>query len=111
MKMFHVTGAPLVDKILAEGLRSDALGYDTGYVWLFDNRDVAEKAVDGCRTWGGYPKDELVILEVDTTGLDVIPDPHNGWGDERDLHSFAYAGNVPPDRVRADVRICYLPAP
>lgn len=112
MIAYHVTGRPLAGKILAEGLRTDALGYDTGYVWLFDDLGLARDAIDACETWGGYYADDLVILVIDADGLDIIADPHPGWGDPAiDDHSFAYAGNIPADRVRESITICHLPAP
>lgn len=93
---FHVTGRPNVDAILTEGLRTDAAGFDARYVWLFDDEQVAREAADGT-CWGGHT--DLVVLRVDTTGIDVIPDPHPGWGDDRDTHAAAVASNIPADRV------------
>jgi hypothetical protein len=95
MTHYHITARTHVEAILAEGLRTDAEGWDTGYIWFFDCLEVARQAAVG--TWGGHR--DLVILAVDTTGLAVIPDPHPGWGDDRDHHAFAVASHVSPDRV------------
>lgn len=97
MKLFHVTNWRNVEPILSEGLRVDAMGWNTGYVWGFDDLAVAERmSVIG--VWGAE-RGPHAILEVDVTGLRIVPDPHAGWGDERDDHSFAVPHSIEPERI------------
>lgn len=93
---YHVTATVNVEPILTFGLRTDATGDDYTYVWLFDNPHIARDTARNTR-WGGYR--DLTVLAVDTTGLDIVDDPHPGWGDFRDDHAFAYAGNIDADRI------------
>lgn len=95
---YHVTARRNADAIRSEGLRTDVGGWDTVYVWLFDDRTVAEGQAER-GAWGGVRGDN-VIIEVDATGLDLIPDPHPGWGrPEIDDHAFAHAGPIPANRI------------
>lgn len=102
MTHFHVTAASRVPSILARGLVTDADGWDAGYSWFFDDRAIALAAIAPGQTWGGTR--DLVVLEVDLTGLPVVPDPHPGWGDHRDAHAFAVTCPVEPERVRCLTR-------
>lgn len=96
---FHVTGARHLEAIRTQGLRTDAEGWDAGYVWFFDDFDIATAAGQPHHLWGGTR--EHVIIEFDLTGLDVVPDPHPGWGDERDAHAFAVAHSVEAERIQS----------
>ena len=89
MTMYHVTGRRNVVSIMARGLRTNAAGFDAGYVWLFD--DLALALAMAKRSFGG--SFDNVIIEVDVDGLDIIDDPHPGWGDWRDAHSFVLRGD------------------
>lgn len=96
-EMWHITNRRNLNSIMHEGLRTDAPGWDTGYVWLFDNLGIAiEMARTGA--WGGE-RGNNAILAVNVEGLALQPDPHPGWGDYRDAHSFVVAGNISPDRI------------
>lgn len=95
--LYHVTGRPNVAAILTEGLRTDAMGWDAGYVWGFDSVELALELARTTRAWGGHR--DLVVLELDATGLEVVPDPHPGWGDDRDRHAWAIPASVPPERL------------
>lgn len=98
MILFHVTSRRNAEAILAEGLRTDVMGWNTQYVWGFDDLTIAERlAREGA--WGGKRGDNA-IFEVDATGLEVVPDPHPGWGDERSDHAFAVPHSIEPERVR-----------
>lgn len=95
--LWHVTGRPNLASILEQGLRTDADGFEAGYVWGFDDQAVAQESAD-TGTWGASR--DNVVIRVDVAGLDVIPDPHPGWGDHRDDHAWAVCGHVPADRVQ-----------
>jgi hypothetical protein len=105
--MWHVTSTRNEDAILAQGLRIDVGGWNTKYVWFFDDLEIAlESARTG--SWGGSRGDNIV-LEVDVGELDVIPDPHPGWGSLHpgwDDHAFAVAGNVDPERIASTIWRC-----
>lgn len=96
--MYHVTPRSCADSILTQGLRTDGAGWDARYVWFFDDLDLALTSARVTGTWGGVRGPHAVIA-VDVTGLPVIPDPHPGWGDDRDDHAYALAGHVPADRL------------
>ena len=52
-----------------------------------------------CRPWGGdRPAD---LWEVDTSGYQVLPDPHDGWGDPKlNVVSRVVLQPIPPERCR-----------
>lgn len=97
MKLFHVTARRNAEAILEEGLRVDVMGWNTGFVWGFDDLTMATEATK--LSWG-LSRGDNVIFEIDTIGLTVVPDPHPGWGDERDNHSFAVPHSIEPTRIR-----------
>jgi hypothetical protein len=78
--MYHVTAAGRLGGVLADGLRAE-LGDqpERGLVWLFGDRESAEAAFDiGWPTSPGaedFFTTDVVVLEIDVTGLDVIEDP------------------------------------
>jgi hypothetical protein len=92
---YHIAAKANVDSILANGLRTDTEGWDTGYVWMFSDLTVALKDLPKWHTWRGG----ATIVRVNVDGLTVIPDPHAGWGDERDRYSKAVAHDIEPDRL------------
>jgi len=102
--LYHVTNHRNAASILAHGLRTtgeyaDSGGWCAGYVWAFDSLAIAIEARDAGR-WG---LGGAVIIEFDAEGLDVVPDPHPGWGSMHpgwDAHAVAIAGSgvlVPPE--------------
>jgi hypothetical protein len=94
---WHVTNRRVANAILAEGLRTDADGWNSGYVWLFDDLSVALRSA--ADNWGGDRGDN-VVFAVDTTGYALAPDHHPGFGDDRDRHAFTVPHSIPADRVR-----------
>lgn len=99
MTHYHVTARTNLAPILAEGLRTDVGGWDTKFVWMFDDLAIAKQAADQGR-WGSTAGN--VILVVDVDGLDIQPDPHPGWGNRKpgwDEHAFAHAGPISASRV------------
>lgn len=97
---YHITTTRNRAGIDAEGLRTDGMGWDAGYVWFFDDRDVAVTSA-ASDAWGGI-RDPHDVWEIDLTGLDVLPDPHTkGWGEDhpRWSHARAVAESIPRDRL------------
>ena len=92
--MYHITNYERVPAILIEGLRTNADGWDAGFVWLFDDLGLALEALPK------FQRGRAVILEVDISGLATIPDPHPGWGTHWDDHAFAVPCAIAADRVR-----------
>lgn len=103
--MYHVTARKNVPAILRDGLRRDVgphgeynCGFTASHVWMFDDPAVAE-AVAKTGSWGGSRGDNAILI-VNMIGLDTIPDPHPGLpGPTAKLHSRAYPGDIPADRV------------
>lgn len=96
---YHVTARRNAQSIMEHGLRRDWGGWDAGYVWFFDDLVLArDSKTNG--NWGGSMRDN-VIFELDLDGLEVVPDPHQGWGRPAlDDHAFAHPGSIPPERLR-----------
>lgn len=76
--MYHATAKASLETILSEGLqpqigpRSAALGEAMPGVYLFTSWEACE---DGLMNWLGDAiddADELVVLEVDTSGLELL---------------------------------------
>lgn len=97
MKLYHVTDHRNLESILEHGLRTDWMGWDTGFIWGFDDETVARhSAASGCWSIQGRTS----VLTLDVSGLPVIPDPHPGWGDDRDRHAFAVPHSIEPSRIQ-----------
>ena len=95
---YHVSPTRNRDAIAREGLRTDAMGWDAGFVWFFLDRAVAEQAAR-TGSWGGV-RGHHDVWEIDLSGLDVMDDPHPGfvgaWGEA----SRALAQHVAAARVK-----------
>lgn len=102
--MFHVTPSENLAGILDHGLipaigpRSKELGELTPMVYLFTDMDSLDHAY-----WleDDFQDDELVVVEVDTTGLVMIPT----FGDQSWEHVYPHL--IPADRikVRPDIQV------
>ena len=97
MKGWHISAAANRASIAETGLRRDGGGWDAGFIWFFVDRPTAEKMAEG-RAWGGF-RGGNDVWGIDLSGLDVLPDPHPGWGDERDEVARAVVVNVEPERL------------
>jgi hypothetical protein len=75
MTYWHLSPRRNRESIEAQGLLVDADSAGSPYVWVFDDREVAEGKTSGA--WGGSR--EIDLWEVDLDGFDVEPDPHPGW--------------------------------
>lgn len=102
--MFHVTPSENLAGILDHGLvpaigpRSKELGELTPMVYLFTDMDSLENA---CWLEDYFYDDELVVVEVDTTGLVMIPT----FCDQSWEHVYPHL--IPADRikVRPDIQV------
>lgn len=102
--MLHVTSSENLAGILEHGLvpaigpRSKELGELTPMVYLFTDLDSLENA---CWLADYFYNDELVVVEVDTTGLVMFPT----FGDQSWEHVCTHL--IPPDRikVRPDIQV------
>lgn len=102
--MFHVTPSENLAGILEHGLvpdigsRSKELGELTPMVYLFTDMDSLENA---CWLEDYFYDDELVVVEVDTTGLVMFPT----FGDQSWEHVYPHL--IPADRikVRPDIQV------
>lgn len=102
--MFHVTPSENLASILKHGLvpaigpRSKELCEPTPMVYLFADMDSLDHAY-----WleDDFHDDELVVVEVDTTGLVMVPT----FGDQSWEHG--YPDLIPADRitVRPDIQV------
>lgn len=102
--MFHVTPSENLSGILNHGLapaigpRSKELGELTPMVYLFTDMDSLDHAY-----WleDYFHDDELVVVEVDTTGLVMVPT----FGDQSWEHVYPHL--IPADRikVRPDIQV------
>ena len=100
IKMYHATKVYNLSSIQQHGLLTCPPlvypsgkvedGWETGCVWLFDNLLMA---ID-------FGTQDMAVLEVDVTDVEVVSDPHPGWGDDRDNHSFATMTDIPASRLR-----------
>lgn len=82
MKGYHVTARRHRESIDELGLRTDADGWDARFVWFFLDEAIARAAASNERTWGGGNSGND-IWAIDLDGLDLLPDPHAGWGSSR----------------------------
>ena len=102
--MFHVTSSENLAGILEHGLvpaigpRSKELGELTPMVYLFTDMDSLDHA---CWLEDYFCDDELVVVEVDTTGLVMFPT----FGDQSWEHVYPHL--IPADRikVRPDIQV------
>lgn len=102
--MLHVTSSENLAGILEHGLvpaigpRSKELGELTPMVYLFTDLDSLENA---CWLADYFYNDELVVVEVDTTGLVMFPT----FGDQSWEHVCTHL--IPSDRikVRPDIQV------
>ena len=94
-RMWHISPRRNRSSILTNGLRLSDV--DQRHIWLFAAHDVARGQLH--QPWGGDRHPDL--WEVDTSGYEVLPDPHSGWGD-RDLNaaSRVLLQPIPPERCR-----------
>jgi hypothetical protein len=100
---YHITPRCNVQRILREGLRTDAAGWDAGYVWLLTDLGAALETAR--ERWGGFAGKDVVILGVDTRGIELLPDPHPGLPGWRKRYSVAVASHIAPQRVSTPLRI------
>lgn len=104
--MYHATSLDRVRSIMEQGLRTDADGWDTKWVWLFDEPEYAVTMAEAKHFTIG------AVIAVDVDGLDIVPDPHPGWGSMRpgwDEHAFAHAGTIEPSRLSVVNRATLTP--
>jgi len=108
MILFHFTKPDYLNSILTEGLIPDGANKKLGksgmarnlswpWVFLTDNPDYIVEHQCG-RDWA------RILLEVDCTGLNVIP--HRWLGTDADgkdrwsPHEFTYSGHIEPNRIK-----------
>lgn len=75
-------------------------GWDAGMIWFFVDLDVAKEAANAPTWGGGLGGNEVWMIDLD--GLDVIPDPHPGWGNFRpgwDDVARAVRQDIEPERL------------
>ena len=94
-RMWHISPRRNRHSIRANGLRLSDV--DQRHIWVFASYEVERG--QSRRLWGGDRNPDL--WEVDTSGYEVLPDPHDGWGD-RDLNaaSRVVLQPIPPERCR-----------
>lgn len=91
---YHVSPRRNRASILEHGLRLSDV--DGRHIWLFSDLAMAQESAK--RSWGGSRGDND-IWQVDVSGAEVLPDPHLGWGDERDEVAHVITEVVPPHRL------------
>jgi hypothetical protein len=89
---YHVTPARNRESIEQHGLR--VWDGPSPYLWLLDSEELAHQVA--AKPWGGSREND--VWAVDTSGLELQPDPHPGIEGMRD-RSWVSGVPVPPERL------------
>lgn len=96
---FHVTPCTNLPSIQEQGLNPSPTFWGDGeYVWVFDDREVAEKAAKG-PCWSSYSGDAVITVKLDDP-QDLTEDGCMcGRGDDGECHAFKLPRNIPAESI------------